>query len=158
MRRKGSSETISPQDISGKILGYLEERFGLHPDLFKDYRMYLASKGRIYLGPRSAPDMPKIATIGLLIARVNGSVKPSTNLLQVMGRHVTKNDVELTKEQALIFAKGQDVKLSPAQLIPLRDGYILMRYQTFPMGCGLLQLGNVKNQLPKAKRLDLRFI
>lgn len=158
MRRKGTSETISPQDLSGKVLDYLEGRFGLHPDLFKDYRMYLASKGRIYMGPRNVPGMPKIATIGLLIARVNGSVKPSTNLLQVMGLHVTKSDVELTKEQALIFAKGQDVKLSPAQLSSLRDGYILMRFQTFPLGCGLLQLGNVKNQLPKAKRLALKFI
>jgi len=158
MRRKGTSETISPQDISGKIFEYLEERFGLERDLFKGYRMYLASKGRIYLGPRSFPDMPKIATIGLLIARVNGSVKPSTNLLQVMGHHVKKNDVELTREQAIAYANGQDIKLEPRQLSSLKDGYILLRYLSAPLGCGLLQLGGVKNMLPKAKRLALRFI
>ncbi|MCI0503827.1 hypothetical protein L0Y65_03890 [Candidatus Micrarchaeota archaeon] len=158
MRRKGSSETISPQDVSGKILGYMEERFGLGPELFSPYRMYLASKGRVYLGPRNVPDMPKIATIGLLIARVNGAVKPSTNLLQIMGKHVEKNAVELEKQQALDFAKGQDVRLAPAQLATLRDGYVLMRYNAEPLGCGFLRLGAVKNMLPKAKRLPLRFI
>lgn len=158
MRRKCSSEKVSPQDMSAAILRYLEDRFGLGPELFSPYRMYLASKGRVYMGPRCVPDMPRIATVGLLIARVNGSVKPSTNLLQAMGSHVKKNAVDLAREQAIAYAKGQDVVLSAGQMEGLKGGYVLMRHNSAPLGCGLLQLGRVKNMLPKAKRLDIRFI
>jgi NOL1/NOP2/fmu family ribosome biogenesis protein len=158
MRRRGSSETVSPQDLSGRVFDYLEQRFGLARELFDGYGLYLASKGRIYIGPKRVPDMPKIATIGLLAARSGGTIKPSTNLLQAFGRHITRNLIDLTKEQALEYARGSDVKASAAQASGAHEGYVLMRYEGIPLGCGLLQLGTIKNMLPKAKRLSIRHI
>ncbi|MFH0884138.1 MAG: hypothetical protein V1861_00325 [Candidatus Micrarchaeota archaeon] len=158
MRRKGTSEVISPEGTKEKVFGYLEERFGLARSIFDDYGLYMASKGRIYLGPRRVPDLPKIATIGLLIARVNVAVKPSTNLLQAVGRHVSKSIINVTKEQALAYAKGGDFKPEPAAIGGISEGYVLVRFEGAPLGCGLLQKGMVKNMLPKAKRLEIRYI
>jgi NOL1/NOP2/fmu family ribosome biogenesis protein len=158
MRRRGTSEVISPEGTKEKVFCYLEERFGLARSLFDDYGLYMASKGRIYLGPKRVPDLPKIATIGLLVARVNVTVKPSTNLLQAVGKRVTRSILDVTKEQALIYAKGSDFKADKAAFEGITDGYVLVRYEGAPLGCGLLQKGMVKNMLPKAKRLELKFI
>ncbi len=158
MRRKGTSETISPEGVSEKVLSYFEERFGLGKGAFEGYGLYLASKGRVFLGPKRVPDMPKIATIGLLVARVSGTVKPSTNLLQALGGRITRSAVKLTKEQAAAFAKGTDIRLEAAQSAGVSDGYILLRYEGASLGCGLLQQGLVRNMLPKAKRLEITLI
>jgi NOL1/NOP2/fmu family ribosome biogenesis protein len=158
MRRRGTSEVISPPGTKEKVFGYLEERFGLERSLFDDYGLYMASKGRVYLGPRRVPDLPKIATIGLLIARVHGTVKPSTNLLQALGKRVSRNIVNATREQALAYARGGDFKPDSAAVDGIGDGYVLVRFEGASLGCGLLQKGMVKNMLPKAKRLELRYI
>jgi len=158
MRRKGTSEVVSPEGTKEKVFSYLEERFGLGRSLFDDYGLYMASKGRIYLGPRRVPDLPKIATIGLLVARVTGAVKPSTNLLQALGKQVTRNIVDATREQAIVYARGTDFKPDSSAVSGITDGYVLVRYEGASLGCGLLQKGMVKNMLPKAKRLELKFI
>lgn len=133
------------------VLAYLEQRFGLEPGLFADYGLYAASKGRIYLGPKKLVNHPRIATAGLLIGRGGKGIKPSTNLLQLFGRHVKRNFLDLEKENARAFMAGADVSAGEAG--SATDGYVLVRYLGFPLGCGLLQKGQVKNMLPKAKRL-----
>lgn len=158
MRRRGTSEVISPEGTKEKVFQYLEERFGIKRALFDDYGLYMASKGRIYLGPRRVPDVPKIATIGLLVARVAGAVKPSTNLLQALGSHVTRNIIDASKEQAIAYARGGDFPLGKGKPEGVSDGYVLVRYDGAALGCGLLQGGTIKNMLPKAKRLELRYI
>jgi len=158
MRRRGSSETISPEGVSEKVLGYFEERFGLRKGLFEPYGLYLASKGRVYLGPKRVPDMPKIATIGLMVARVGDTVKPSTNLLQAFGNSVTRNAIDLDARQAAAYAKGGDIMPGKAQLNSISDGYVLLRHAGAPLGCGWLKGGAVRNMLPKAKRLEIQLI
>jgi NOL1/NOP2/fmu family ribosome biogenesis protein len=140
------------------VLAYLELRFGLEKGLFDDYGLYAASKGRIYIGPKKIPNHPRIATVGLLIGRAGDAIKPSTNLLQLFGRQVRKNSVVLTKENAKAFIGGNDVKVSAGELGDTTDGYVLVKYLDFPLGCGMLKGENVRNMLPKAKRLTVTYI
>ncbi len=149
---------LPPKKVMALVSAYLEERFGLGPDAFEGYGMYLASKGRVYLGPKTAIDKPKVVTLGLLIARVGGTVKPSTNLLQLYGRRITRNLIGLDKDQAAAFARGEDVRLQEGQDPDCSEGYVLMSYSGTPMGCGFLKAGMVKNLLPKAKRLELKHL
>ncbi len=151
-------DNMPPKKVLSMVSGYLEERFGLAPSGFEGYGMYLASKGRVYLGPKRAIDKPRIVTLGLLIARVSRSVKPSTNLFQLFGRQISRNRIELDREQALSFAKGEDVRVSEGQAASCTDGYVLLGYEGFPLGCGFLQVGAVKNLVPKAKRLELKYL
>ncbi len=151
-------EELPPKKVMGLVSGYLDERFGLGPEAFEGYGMYMASKGRVYLGPKALIERPKIVTLGLLIARVGGTVKPTTNLLQLFGKRVTKNRLVLSREQARSFARGEDVRLEAGDEEGCAEGYVLIAYGGTPMGCGFLKGGVVKNMLPKAKRLELKYL
>ena len=149
-------EKLDVVGVRDNVLDYLEARFGLPRSLFEEYSFYMTTKERIYLGPKSVPNNVRIVTIGLMVARATGVIKPTTNLLQVFGRHVAKNIVTLDKVQALSFLKGEDVRLSePADA---SEGYVLVKYLDYPLGCALLKANALKNQLPKAKRLDVKHI
>ncbi|MEW6035292.1 MAG: hypothetical protein AB1529_01650 [Candidatus Micrarchaeota archaeon] len=151
-----SLEDLPPQKLQKAVLEYFGERFGLGAGAFEPYGLYLGSKGRVFLGPKQAIPKPRIVTIGLLVARVTDSIKPTTNLLQCFGKQVTKNAIELGREQALAYARGADLMLNEG--LAASDGYVLLRYKGHMLGCGHLRGRAVKNMLPKAKRLDLRFI
>jgi NOL1/NOP2/fmu family ribosome biogenesis protein len=162
--RGGREGRDEPPPSSGEVLAYLEERFGLDRALFEGYGLYATSKGRIYLGPKRLANHPRIATVGLLIARSHGAIKPSTNLLQLFGKQVKRNYVDLTKENAAAFIGGSDVRLGDGETSGAltSDGYVLVRYLGFSLGCGMLQRGpqgaTVKNMLPKAKRLKVAYL
>ncbi|MDD5340590.1 MAG: hypothetical protein PHV13_05075 [Candidatus ainarchaeum sp.] len=148
----------APAPSAADVLLYLEERFGLERALFSDYGLYATSKGRIYIGPKRLVNHPRIATVGLLIARSQGAIKPSTNLLQLFGRQVKKNYVVLGRENAATFIGGTDVKVTSGEKGDASDGYVLVRYLDFSLGCGMLHGSDVRNMLPKAKRLKIAYI
>lgn len=159
MKKERKNERSSPPEaLQRLVLTYLEERFGLAPALFEDFGFYLASKGRVYLGPKNFIGVSGIVTVGILVARVSKTVKPSTNLLQAFGHYVTRNFVELDREQTTAYAKGKDIMLSERQICSVSDGYVLLRYKNFPLGCGLCKGNLVRNMLPKAKRLMLKYL
>ncbi|MFN7990714.1 MAG: hypothetical protein U0R44_01005 [Candidatus Micrarchaeia archaeon] len=151
-------DQLPPKKVLAMVSGYFEERFGLSPDVFSGHSLYLSSKGRVYLGPKSAIDKPKIVTLGLLAARVGNSVKPTTNILQLFGRKVTKSIIELTREQTISFARGEDLALRPEQADSCPAGYVLLRHAGYPLGCGQLQGRFIKTMLPKAKRLEIKIL
>jgi len=153
---KAGREATAPS--AADVLTYLEQRFGLEKAIFSDNGLYATSKGRIYLGPKRLINHPRIATVGLLIARSGGAIKPSTNLLQLFGRQVTKNYVVLSKENASTFIGGNDVKVVAGEKGEATDGYVLVRYMDFSLGCGMLHGNDVRNMLPKAKRLAVTYL
>ncbi|HSB47477.1 MAG TPA: hypothetical protein VLD37_05665 [Candidatus Bilamarchaeum sp.] len=146
----------TPEQTQKDVLKYLDERFGLEAGIFKEHRLYLASKERVYLGPRFVPDDRRIATLGILIARASSSIKPTTNLFQLFGGRITRNFIPLSRDDAIAFARGDDLKLAAKP--DAGDGYVLLKYGDIPLGCGLLKAGAIKNMLPKAKRLEMRFL
>jgi NOL1/NOP2/fmu family ribosome biogenesis protein len=150
-------QKCSPQQ-KRLVLEYLEKRFGIEHHHFNKFEMYAGSKGRIFLGPKTTIYRPTPVSVGLLIARIGRSIKPSTNLLQLFGRYVKKNFVSLTKEQTLQYLRGEDLELSEFEIQKATEGYVLLVYFDFPLGCGLLKGNNIKNMLPKAKRLDVEFL
>ncbi len=156
--RNPSPERQRDTPTAADVLAYLESRFGLEQALFADYGLYASSKGRIYLGPKRLVNHPRIATVGLLIGRTGNAIKPTTNLLQLFGRHVKKNYVVLGKENAATFMGGSDVKVATGEKGDASDGYVLVRYLGFSLGCGMIQGDNVRNMLPKAKRLAVAYL
>ncbi len=138
------------------ILEYLEERFGFDPQIFSGYAFYAGAKGRVYLGPSALPLAGKAISSGILIARTDpGKVKPTTNLLQLFGHHVKKNFIDLDRAKAASFVNGEDIEMRESAA---DDGYVLLRYAAMPLGCGLLKNSMVKNMIPKAKRVAVKFL
>lgn len=147
-----------PTEYSTRVTGYLEERFGLPRELFDGYALWLGSGGRIYLGPLP-PSLPvEIATCGLMIARVQRTIKPSTALFQLLGYHVTRARIELTDAQTKAYVAGEDVAPSPEQIADVRIGYVCLTHDGIAIGCGLLKNGMIENVLPKAVRLKLSYV
>ena len=140
------------------VLSYLSDRFGLDSALFDDYNFYATEKGKVFLGPRrSISRADKIVSIGLLCFRIDNAIKPTTNLLQIVGNSITKNRLELDQKNAEKYLLGNDLILDKSFLSNVSDGYILMTYKDHSLGCGLLRGTVIKNQLPKAKRLDVKY-
>jgi NOL1/NOP2/fmu family ribosome biogenesis protein len=144
--------------VKNNTLRYLEERFGLQGALFDGYSLYLGPKCRVYLGPAKVPPGLRIASPGLLISRADGGIKPSTNLFQLLGNNVNKNIVSLSQANTKLFVQGSDLVVSETERGTASDGYVLVRYLDYNLGCALLKSNTLKNMVPKAKRLVLEFI
>jgi NOL1/NOP2/fmu family ribosome biogenesis protein len=145
-----------PEELRLRVLDYLESRFGLDPRLLDGYSFYVSAKGRVIIGPAEIPEM-RIDTAGILIARVYQNVKPTSNLLQLFGRQMSHAIVKLEREEAHRYMEGLDMPLPEYAEVDFDDGYVLMQYAGYPLGCALLKEGKIKNMLPRAKRLDLQF-
>ncbi len=140
------------------VLDYLEERFGIGRRHFDAFGLYMGSKGRLFLGPKRVPGQVRPVSVGILAARIGKAVKPTTNLLQLFGRYATRNVVQLSKEQAIAYLNGDDLKVSEKETRKATEGYVLLKYLGFSLGCGMLKEGTVRNLLPKAKRMEAKFI
>ncbi len=147
-----------PEEYKVMTLEYLERRFDLPATLFDDFEFYASANGRIILGPKEIDSVLNPDAAGLLIARIGNTVKPSTNLLQAFGGNIKRNALQLGREQAARYIKGLDLDATPEEIGETTDGYVLVKHLNFPLGCGLLQAGHVKNMLPKAKRIDIKFL
>ena len=150
-------EPCSARD-SSLTLYYLEKRFGISPEWFADFEFFASANGRIILGPKEIDSCLSPDTAGLLITRLGNTVKPTTNLLQLFGTHVTSSFITLDREKAMHYIKGLDLEVTAAEIGETTEGYVLLKYLAFPLGCGLLQGSHIKNMLPKAKRIDVRFL
>ncbi len=151
------------------ILDYFENRFGIRKSLFKGFRIYADQKGRIFLCSKGLSAQSSAVSIGMQIARVGNDdgwksaeptsfkrVKPSTNFLQLFGKHATKNFILFTREQAQAYARGEDIELSGK--VNATDRYVLLKYLDFPLACGMLKNKIIKNVLPKARRAKVEFL
>ncbi len=151
---------IEPCSANDKslTLEYLERRYGIAQDLLADFEFYASANGRVILGPKLIDPCLSPDTAGLLIARIGNTVKPSTNLLQAFGALVTRNFVTLERENAVRYIKGLDLEVTATEIGDTTEGYVLLKYLAFPLGCGLMQGTHIKNMLPKAKRVDIKFL
>src|SRR3989344_6342627 len=95
--------TIEEKD---KALNYIESRFGLEPILFSDYEFYISQKDRVHICQKKEFKGIKPIACGMLIVRIRGMIKPSTNLFQLFGDKITKNIVNVSKEEVISFMGG----------------------------------------------------
>jgi NOL1/NOP2/fmu family ribosome biogenesis protein len=146
-----------PDDVRTRVVDYLEERFGLDPKVLSGYSFWVSAKGRVIIGPATIPAGISIDTAGILIARALNNVKPSSNLLQLFGRQMSRGIVSLQRDEARTFMQGLDMALPSYAEVDFSDGYVVMQYEGYPLGCALLKEGKIKNMLPRAKRLNVEF-
>src|SRR3989344_3954025 len=130
------------------IFNYLENRYGIPQEIFKKYELYSGSEEKISLGPKNI--LKFTINTGLLILR---NEKPTTSFFQTFGKYVSKNYIILDKEQTLDYIRGKDLEIN-SEL----QGFILIKYENFNIGCGFIKNNLLKNQLPKTRQTELKFI
>lgn len=141
-----------------ELISFLEERFGMDSHAFSGFGLITTPKGRVFMvtpGVYEFSETMNVASICLPFARLEGKIKPTSVMLQMFGHLATKNVIELDREDAINFAKGLDLSANRHEC---SDGYIILKYEGIPLGCGLLRGNEIKNMLPKAKRMTLELL
>ena len=136
-----------------QAFSYLEERFGVTREIFKDLEFFEKSKGRVFaLNRGSAGFLDKVKPIsfGLLFGRKHAAFKPSSVIIQIFGKAATKNVCAVDNQQAKDYISGLDLDVKGAG--NCTDGYVILKYKDYPLGIGLLKNGRLKNMLQKGKR------
>ncbi len=151
------SELI-PQAEAGPIVEALCERFGVSGALFENYSLYMGSKGKVYMRNTHDSEARNAAVIGLHIATVAGAVKPSTNFVQIFGRHFCRNVIPVTSTEARELIAGLNEFPATSALENVTDGYVALSCDGQSFLCGFLKNGVVQNMLPKSRRRVLEFV
>lgn len=146
--------------MSREIIDKLCARFGFEPELFRDMRLKATEKGKVFaLAAHSESPNIRIVTAGFGFARLPD--KPTTAMLQLFGKHATRNVVNVDKENARMYCAGQDLQLKETPE-NVTDGYVIVSYQGEPLGCGLLRTTGlkieIKNMLPKGRRMNVEWL
>lgn len=90
-----------------------ERRFGIPESIFSGYVFF--QKARSVWAANDAV-LPRLSyeAIGMRIMNLKDRPwKPTTNALQVFGRHATKNFIHISSEEAISFLEGKTIALKP---------------------------------------------
>ena len=135
------------------ILEYCYERFSINDNEFAYYKWYLGSKNRIYIGPgeieRINPE-----SIGLCIFRLDKTPKPTTNFIQLFGKKIKKNIIELNKKNTEEFCNGRNLEIKTNN----EPGFVSVSYEKIALGCGHWKGKILKNQIPKSNFCKINFL
>lgn len=98
-------------------------------------------------------------TAGIGFARPSKVLKPTTDILQLFGRHARKNVVELSKEKLKELMKEGEAEIEGKLTEKQGEkGYVLISYKKQILGCGFLKDGILESKIPKARRALLRSV
>lgn len=148
-------ETLKIMDAREKkeLFSKISDAYGISPDIFSDYE-FLEKPERIFIVSRASLSINlrnlSIEGLGLSFARISGSIKLTTNAIQLFGRYATKNILDLDTENALKYLRGLDISG-----LPMKDlyGYVIVRSGKDYIGSGIYKDGYLKNQIPKQRRI-----
>lgn len=133
-----------------KVFAELVSRYGFPEALFKPWAMVEHEEDAFI----TTPEAEKFTTIrpvrkGIRLARIlTHGVKLTTNAAQVLGRHATRNVVELDARQARDFIQGVTLVVDPAT----PEGFLIVRHAGLTLGVGLSKSGQLKSQVPLSRR------
>ena len=133
---------------------YFRKRFGIPKNIFSRYWI-LEKKKKYWIASEDVKRADlrglRIEAIGMLLARKNREIKPTTDAVQVFGRFAKKNRIELNEKQFHDLLRGLDIQVKAKA----EDGYVILFFKQAPVAVGLYRQGRLKNVIPKARRLKL---
>ncbi len=118
-----------------------------------DYQFLLSSRDKVWIVNHDVANLDlnklRISTIGLYIAELGkGGVRLSIDGSQIIGPKSKKNVIELSKEQARAWLKGNDVPWKD----PF-DGFAIIKSGKDYLGTGKFKGGMILNFVPKTRRI-----
>ncbi|EMA49815.1 MULTISPECIES: DUF7122 family protein [Halococcus] len=156
--------TAAEREVSGRatresVLDFWEERYGIDPAIFADYTFWEKGSRKLWAF-RGEIDSPiEIESLGITFLRTRQEHwKPTTDAVQRFGRHATQNVLTLSREAARRFVAGEDQEIE-------WDGdwgYLIVAHdlagEREPLGVGLYLHGELRSQIPKGRRRELREV
>jgi NOL1/NOP2/fmu family ribosome biogenesis protein len=148
IRWDSSWPELAEESERANLIGYLEERFGMGPEVFDDYLLFRRKK--TWWMVRVSPFISNAATlkvsmVGLkAFTNVAKFVKPTTEMIQVFGSKASKACFNISKGELDKLLAGDTLIAETT----LEDGYVILCYQENILGLGLLMKGSIYSQLP----------
>ena len=133
----------------------MEERFGIPASDFEDSLLFRHQQSWWLLKKSATIPVPgalKVSMVGMkAFQKVGTFLKPTTRLIQVLGRRATKSSMKLTEKELQTLLRQGAIELPDSGL---EDGYVILCFEEEVLGLGLLIRGKLKSQIP---RKDLPF-
>jgi len=133
-----------------KVFQELTKRFGFPTELFDGWAT-LEHEFDVFITTPEAEafDRVKVVRKGVRLARVFAhGIKPTTNAMQVFGKHATRNSVTLDAQQTQAFIQGDALPLESS----VEPGFVIVLHDGFAVGVGLYKQGTLKSQVPHSRR------
>ena len=135
------------------IIKYCLERFGVRQENLERYDWYEGSKNRIFIGPEKVKRITP-ESLGLWLVRLAKTPKPTTNFIQLFGEKINKNFIILIKTETVKICKGENLKKD----IEVKPGFVALKYNGISLGCAHWNGEIIKNQIPKSKFCNIKFL
>jgi len=138
------------------VVDWWDERFGVPPETFDGYTFWEKGKGKIWILHGEVDSPIRVEALGMKFLRTRQEHwKPTTNAVQRFGDRATRNVLELTREQARRFVRGETQA-------PDWDGdwgYLVVTHdlagEAAPLGVGLYVHDELRSPVPKGRQRDL---
>jgi NOL1/NOP2/fmu family ribosome biogenesis protein len=131
------------------LLGYLDERFGIPPEVFEDYFWFKREKTWWMVRASRLIEKAstlKISLVGLrAFTKIGEFIKPTTRMIQVFGKHAVKSRLEVGKNDLRRLLAGETLPIESRQ----ENGYVILSHGGDIIGLGLLLNNLVRSQLPR---------
>lgn len=160
LTKKATTEPLPSPDVVScvtetseewaKLQRTIEQRFGFPASFPNDFAWSLQGLRHAYMHPKDAtpPQQPTIQQHGLLWLRHRSRYSNlSTVAAMTWGHHATRHIIELTSEQRDAFLCRDTVDIDAHQQIGCSTkGLVIVRYQDFYIGTGVLRAGKQPGQ------------
>lgn len=142
-----SQDWLNPSDRE-KFLAYLSERFGIQPERFADYRLFIRGEYMFAVceAAAEAAEGFDCQEMGLQLAKLthSGHHKPTSRGMQTFGGAATKNVVEVTAADVKSLVEGRKVEA------PGMQGFVVLKMNGRAIGVGLCRDGRLESQFPRS--------
>ncbi|WP_115862843.1 DUF7122 family protein [Halorussus litoreus] len=154
-------ETADDREVEGRatreeVVEWWDRRFGVPPETFEGYSFWEKGKGKIWILRGEVTSPIRVEALGLTFLRTRQEHwKPTTNAVQRFGREASRNVLELTREQARQFVRGE------TQAIEWDGdwGYLVVAHELAgdlaPLGVGLYVHDELRSPVPKGRQREL---
>ncbi|MBE8539860.1 methyltransferase RsmF C-terminal domain-like protein [Geoglobus acetivorans] len=126
-----------------EILEKLREQFGVE---ILNLRLKLMGKNRIYAYRECGPDIEERHS-GVYFGKIErDGIRLSIEGCYLLNDELRKNVVELSRDEMIRWLRGEDIE---------RDvqGYVVLKWKTYWLGCGRGNGKIIRNFVPKDRRL-----
>jgi NOL1/NOP2/fmu family ribosome biogenesis protein len=132
---------------------YFGERFGVSGEDLEGFEIVKRSGDFWLVSAAEKPDL-EYETEGVRFLRDTGNfLKPTTYGLQILGDRISRNRVEMDREEFLDLLEGEMIQRDLDE-----KGYVALEHEGRVFGCGLYKDGLVSSRVPKGRGKELRKI
>lgn len=130
---------------------YFEERIGVSREDLEGYKILKRSGDFWLVSDVEEPEL-EYQTEGVRFLRDTGNfLKPTTYGLQILEEKISRNIVELDREEFLTLLEGDMIERELES-----KGYVALVYEGKVFGCGLYKNNLVSSRIPKGRAKELR--